>query len=325
MFMDQATVFIKAGDGGNGCVAFQREKFRPRGGPSGGDGGHGGSVIFRTAKNLRTLIDFHHKHHFRAQPGSHGQGDKRAGKKGEDLIIAVPCGTVIKEVLPGGEKTIADLTEDGALFVAAQGGRGGRGNARFANSVRQAPRFATPGGEGPERHLQLELKLIADVGFIGYPNSGKSSLLAKISAARPKIADYPFTTLEPHLGLVRLDEVRSFVAADIPGLIEGAADGKGLGHTFLRHVERARILVHLIDLTEPDVQARYAAIRKELTAHSPALAEKTEIIVGNKTDLPASRSAARKIKKLFPEAHNISAVTGKGVKELLEEMWKRLS
>ncbi|MCS7179927.1 MAG: GTPase ObgE, partial [bacterium] len=252
-FVDEAEIYIRSGKGGDGCIAFRREKFVPKGGPWGGDGGKGGDIIFKAVKNKKTLLDFHFQKHFYAENGKPGSSNNKKGKDGDDLIIEVPCGTIIKEIKDGEEKILADLVKEGDYIIAAKGGKGGLGNTHFKSSTNQTPRIATKGERGEEKIIKLELKLIADVGIIGYPNSGKSTLLSKISKARPKIADYPFTTLEPNLGLVDLGDFRSFVVADIPGLIEGASKGKGLGIKFLKHIERTKILLHLLDLSENDI------------------------------------------------------------------------
>ena len=300
-FIDEAKIWVKAGDGGNGCVAFRREKGVPKGGPCGGDGGDGGSVYFVAKKNIKTLIDFHYRRHFTAENGAHGSGNNREGKKGKDLIIPVPCGTVIKELVNGKEKIVADLVEEGEKVLIAKGGKGGKGNTHFKSSTNRAPKIATRGEKGEEKYVKLELKLIADVGLIGYPNSGKSTFLSRVSKARPKIAPYPFTTLAPNLGLVKLDDLRSFVIADIPGLIEGASKGKGLGIKFLQHIERTKILVHLIDLSVDNVVERYQNLRKELSSYSEELLKKKEIVVGNKIDLPSSHKNIGILKDYFEE------------------------
>ena len=323
-FIDYSTIFIKGGNGGNGCVAFRRERNVPKGGPSGGNGGNGGSVIFIVKKDLGTLLKFRYQKYFRAEKGQHGKGSQMHGRKGADLIITVPCGTVIKEKIKDKETVIADMVSDGNQFVASVGGSGGKGNTYFKSSTNQAPRQATPGKEMPERLLILELKLIADVGLAGYPNSGKSTLLSVVSKARPKIAAYPFTTISPNLGIVGLGQERSFVMADIPGLIDGASQGKGLGHLFLRHVERTSLIVHIIDLAEENIIERYNNIRNEFDAYSQNITAKKEIIVGNKIDLPQVQKNVDILKKRFPEAVFISALTGEGVKELLECIWKHL-
>ena len=322
MFIDQVDIFVKSGDGGNGCCAFRREKFVPRGGPSGGNGGNGGDLIIKADKHLRTLLDFQYRHHFQARKGENGKGSKRNGKSGVDLILTVPPGTLIKEK----NKTLADLLEDKQIFLVAKGGKGGRGNASFATSVNQAPRHTEKGEKGEEKRLTLELKLIADVGLIGFPNSGKSTLLSVVSNAKPKIADYPFTTLEPILGVVKIEEGESFVLADIPGLIEGAHKGVGLGDEFLRHIERTKVLIHLVDVSEPNPEKRYFQLRDELKLYNPSLLEKAEILVANKMDLLQAKENLRNFKKetkkqVFP----ISAVTGEGVKKVVYRIWAKIN
>jgi len=321
-FIDEAKIWIKAGDGGDGCVAFRREKFVPKGGPSGGNGGKGGDVIFRAKKDIRTLIDFHYRQHFKAEDGRDGEGNNREGRSGEDLIIPVPVGTVISEIKDGNESFLVDLAEDGAEYVVASGGKGGKGNASFKSSTNQAPRRATKGEKGEEKYLKLELKLLADVGIIGYPNSGKSTLISRVSSARPKIADYPFTTLAPNLGVVDLGDLRCFVMADIPGLIEGASEGKGLGHKFLRHIERTKVLIHLVDLSVPDALKRYYNIREELAKYSEALYKKPEIIAGNKIDLEISKKTVEIFREQFKDVYFISALKGEGVRQLMEAVWR---
>jgi len=323
-FVDETIIFVKAGKGGDGCVAFRREKFVPKGGPWGGDGGKGGDIIFKAVKNKKTLVDFYFKKHFLAEDGSNGSSNNKKGKDGEDLIIEVPCGTVIKEIINGKEKIIADLLNDGDSIIVAKGGKGGLGNSHFKSSTNQTPRIATKGEKGEEKIIKLELKLIADVGIIGYPNSGKSTFLSKISKAKPKIADYPFTTIEPNLGVVDLGDFRSFIVADIPGLIEGASKGKGLGIKFLKHIERTKILVHLIDMSENDIINRYNSVRRELENYSSKLVEKKEIVVGNKIDLEKSRENVEKARAYFKDILFISALRGKGIKELLEKIWQEL-
>lgn len=294
-FVDQVRIYVKAGDGGNGCVAFRREKFIEKGGPSGGDGGHGGSVIFEADPQLTTLLDFRYQQHHRAPAGQHGMGSDCNGKNGDDLVLRVPVGTLLKVAGDEDGEVLADLSEAGQRFVAAKGGRGGLGNMNFATSTRQAPRFAQDGKPGEEVTLVLELKLLADVGLLGYPNAGKSTFISRISRARPKIADYPFTTLVPNLGVVGYKDKLSFVVADIPGLIEGASEGQGLGHQFLRHVERCRVLVHLVDLSvgsEGRVPVKdFDTINRELKKYSPLLADKPQLVVANKLDLPDARDA----------------------------------
>ena len=323
-FVDEAKIFVRAGKGGDGCVAFRREKFVPKGGPWGGDGGKGGDVILRAVRNKKTLIDFYFKKHFFAENGENGSSNNKKGKDGEDLILEVPCGTIVKEIKNGEEKVIADLVNEGDNVIVAKGGKGGLGNTHFKSPTNQAPRIATKGEEGEEKIIKLELKLIADVGIIGYPNSGKSTLLSKISKARPKIADYPFTTIEPNLGVVDLGDFRSFVVADIPGLIEGASKGKGLGIKFLKHIERTKILVHLIDMSENDIINRYESLRNELKNYSSKLIEKKEIVVGNKIDLEESKKNIEKAKEYFNDIIFISALKGNGIKDLLERIWKEL-
>ena len=323
MFADRASIHVVGGRGGNGCVSFRREKYVPKGGPDGGDGGDGGSVVFTVNPHLRTLLDFQSRTQFRADSGAHGSGNQRSGKSGEDLLVPVPPGTLVVDESTGA--TVADLLEPGATFVAARGGRGGRGNARFATPTRQAPRKSEPGTEGEERRIRLELRLIADVGLVGLPNVGKSTLLSRLSAARPKIADYPFTTLEPHLGIVRVDGERSFVMADLPGLIEGAHAGKGLGLEFLRHVWRTRILLVLIDSLSTDPARDLGVLLGELKAYHDDLARKPRIVALSRSDLaPADRAAAPE--PPFPlEAARwggpISGVTGEGTRELLDQIW----
>jgi len=331
LFIDRAKIYVKGGDGGNGVVAFRREKYVPRGGPSGGDGGRGGDVVLEVDSNLSTLMDFKYKVHYKAERGDHGQGSNKIGRSAENLIIRIPPGTVVKDPETGDVK--ADLVEQGQTFIAARGGRGGRGNARFASSVHKAPDFAEKGEPGEERWILLELKLIADVGLIGFPNAGKSTLLSRITSARPKIADYPFTTLTPNLGVVDsgTGEGRSFVAADIPGLIEGAHEGMGLGHEFLRHVERTRLLVHVIDAAgmENDPIEGFHTINRELAEHSLALSQKPQLIAANKMDLPQARENYERIeaalKKEGFETVPISAATGQGVKQLLSKIRERLN
>src|SRR5436190_5255453 len=292
MFVDEAQIHVKAGDGGNGCVSFRREKYIPKGGPDGGDGGDGGSVVMLADPNKNTLLDFSGRHHWNAKKGEAGMGKKMYGKGADDLVIHVPPGTQIYDT--DNQILIADLDQPGKRVVVAQGGKGGRGNWHFRSSTNQTPRYAEPGTEGQERNLKLQLKLIADVGLVGMPNAGKSTLLSAVSSARPKIADYPFTTLDPQLGIVELSGDRRMVFADIPGLIEGAQHGAGLGHAFLKHIERTRTIVHLLDLYPPDGSdpaGNYQKIRKELEAFSSELAQKTEIIAANKMDLAVDDEA----------------------------------
>ncbi|MEZ0266499.1 MAG: GTPase ObgE [Phycisphaerae bacterium] len=328
MFVDEARIHVKAGDGGNGCVSFRREKYIPKGGPDGGDGGYGGSVKFQADPQVNTLLDFSGKHHWKAPRGQGGMGKKMAGVGGEDLIIKVPIGTLIFDADRG--QLLADLNIPGRTVVIARGGRGGRGNWHFRSPTNQAPRYAEPGTLGQERNLKLELKLIADIGLVGLPNAGKSTLLSAVSAARPKIAAYPFTTLSPQLGIVELPGHRRMVVADIPGLIEGAHSGAGLGHDFLRHIERTKIIVHLLDLFPPDGGSpaeNYRVIRKELEAFSPKLAQKEEVVAANKVDLETDEHEALGVlrKELAgKEVHAISGATHHGVMPLMETLWKRL-
>lgn len=326
MFFDEAKIYIKAGDGGDGVVAFRREKYVPRGGPSGGHGGKGGDVILEADPHLNTLIHFKKRSHFKAERGEHGGGKNMAGAMGEDTVIPVPLGTVARHAETG--ELLADLVEPGQRVVVARGGRGGRGNTSFRSSVNQAPKIAERGLPGEELWLTLELKLIADVGIIGVPNAGKSTLLSVVSAARPKIADYPFTTLQPNLGVVVLDH-RDLVMADIPGLIEGAHEGAGLGHQFLRHVERSRLLVHLLNGAVPDPLADFDQINDELRLFSPKLAEKPQIVVLNKIDLPDAAAhwpaVQARARTLGLEALQISAVTGQGVPALVARLFERLA
>jgi GTP-binding protein len=321
VFFDEAKIYVKAGDGGNGCVSFRREKYIPFGGPNGGNGGKGGDVYLVVDPHLNTLIHFKKRSHFKAQRGDHGRGKNQTGKQGEDLTIAVPPGTVAHDA--DTDQLLADLTQSGQRALVARGGRGGRGNAAFATSTNQAPRLAENGELGQERWLRLELKLIADVGIIGVPNAGKSTLLSVVSAARPKIAEYPFTTLQPNLGVVMVDD-RDFVLADIPGLIEGAHTGAGLGHQFLRHVERTRLLIHLLDGASADPLGDFEKINEELALFDPQLARKSQVVVLNKMDLPQAQElwprVRREIKKLELEAMSISAVTGQGVPTLLQRI-----
>ena len=328
MFVDEAQIHVKAGDGGNGCVSFRREKYIPKGGPDGGDGGNGGSVRFVADPSKSTLMDFAGKHHWKAPRGEDGRGKKMAGLNGEDLVIPVPPGTLIYDE-ENGMILLADLNEPGREVTIARGGRGGFGNWHFRSATNQTPRYAEAGTLGQERHLKLELKLIADIGLVGMPNAGKSTLLSVVSAARPKIAPYPFTTLNPELGIAILPGDRRMVVADIPGLIEGAHHGAGLGHDFLRHIERTKIIVHLLDLYPPDGSNpadNYRTIRAELEAFSPTLANKTEIIAANKTDLSNEETALEELREALPgkEIFPISAATRKNIDPLLESLWKTL-
>jgi len=326
MFIDQAQIWVKAGDGGHGCVSFRRERFIPKGGPDGGDGGSGGDVYFQAVENLDTLLDFAGKHHWQARNGQPGSGNNKFGANGDDLIIKVPPGTLIYDT--DLNLMLKDMNELGLKVRVCRGGKGGRGNKAFATSINQTPRNAQPGKKGQQRNIRLELKLIADVGLVGLPNAGKSTLISRCSAARPKIADYPFTTIEPVLGIVELSDYRRFVMADIPGLIEGASEGAGLGHDFLKHIERTTILVHILDIMPTDGSdpaENYKAIRNELQQHSKALAQKQEIIVANKTDLDPDGKIVKELnEKLQQPVHPISAVTGSGTKELSELLWRNI-
>jgi GTP-binding protein len=324
MFIDHATIRVKAGDGGKGCVAFRREKFVPKGGPSGGDGGHGGSVWIVASQRLNTLYHLQFQREWKGGRGEHGMGSNCSGQAGNDVTIELPIGSVVRDKNTG--EIVADLSYDGERVLVAKGGRGGWGNQHFATATRQAPRFAQDGNEGEERELFIELKLIADVGLVGLPNAGKSTLISVISAAKPKIADYPFTTLVPNLGVVSADDAQTFVVADIPGLIEGAHEGHGLGDQFLRHVERCSVLVHLVDLSANETPEQDAeVIARELELYSPKLAQKPRIVVGSKLDseVPGNSEKVREYaqKHGFPY-HAISAVVGDGVRELVRMLAK---
>lgn len=329
MFIDEAKIQVAAGNGGNGCMAFRREKFVPRGGPSGGDGGRGGSVFFTSTVHLNNLLKFRFNREFKAQRGGHGEGSNRHGKDGKDFTIEVPVGTVVYDADSG--ERLWDFTAPGQQFLAAAGGRGGRGNARFATSTNQAPRRADPGTPGEERKLKLELKLLADVGLVGFPNVGKSTLISRLSAARPKIADYPFTTLEPLLGVVAVDTDRSFVMADIPGLIAGAHQGKGLGTRFLRHIERTRVLLHMVDAAEisgRDAVEDYRVIMSELESFSSAVAAKPMLLVASRIDAADNQTRLHALRDFARERrvrlYEISAVTGAGLEELKHATWTLL-
>src|SRR3954469_18320263 len=338
LFVDEVDIHVEAGAGGRGCLAFRREKFVPRGGPSGGDGGHGGSVYIGASPHINTLINFRFHPLFDAERGEHGMGSNCTGAGGKDLELAVPIGTLVYEkngADPDRPYTLlADLSEEGQRVLVAKGGRGGMGNARFATATNRAPRKVQPGEPGEIKDLRLELKLLADVGLVGFPNAGKSTMIARISAARPKIADYPFTTLVPNLGVVRISEDRSFVVADVPGLIEGAHRGQGLGHQFLRHLERTKVLVHLVDMsgaTGRNPVEDLDTVRKELELFAPTLAAKPQIVVANKMDAvdPSNDSTVKALetraKKLKLPFLRVSGVSGQGVPELLEAMWRGLA
>ncbi len=330
-FIDEAKISLKAGDGGNGASSFRREKFIPRGGPDGGDGGRGGSIIFQAVKDLNTLIDFRFQQHFMARNGERGHGSNRSGLSGEDLVLRVPIGTQIFS--EDENDLLADLMHDGEKIIIAKGGRGGLGNSNFKTSTNRAPTYAQQGEKGDNLWVRLKLKLLSDAGLLGMPNAGKSTFLASTTRAKPKIADYPFTTLKPQLGVVYIDE-HEFVLADIPGLIEGASEGKGLGDRFLKHVERCGVLLHLIDVTADDVVQNYKTIRAELVGYSPELAEKSEIIALNKIDLLQASEVKEKtaaIKEYLKEigikrakVFAISGATTKGVTELLRQLYKKI-
>jgi GTPase len=325
MFIDEAQIYVKAGDGGAGCVSFRREKYKPKGGPDGGNGGDGGSIIFEACEDVDTLLDFSGKHHWKAGNGMPGEGSNKSGEDGEDLIIRVPVGTLIYDTEI--DLMIKDMNKTGMRVCVCKGGSGGRGNREFATSTRQTPRFAQPGTQGDDRELKLELKLIADVGMVGLPNAGKSTLVSMCSKARPKIANYPFTTLSPVLGIVELSDYRRFVIADIPGLIEGAHKGAGLGHDFLKHIERTRTIIHIIDIAPvdgSDPAENYTKIRYELEQHSKVLISKKEIIVANKMDICENNEPLEKLKKDLDrnDVIPISAATGEGIEELKEIVWK---
>jgi GTP-binding protein len=323
MLVDFARIHVISGKGGAGCISFRREKYVPKGGPDGGDGGRGGSVLLQVDPHVRTLLDCREQPRYRADAGRAGQGANKTGRDAEDLVIRVPRGTVVKDAETG--EVVADLMRPGDAYHAAKGGKGGRGNSRFATATNQAPRRADPGMPGEERMLVLELKLIADVGLVGLPNAGKSTLLSRVTRARPRIADYPFTTLEPNLGIVALDDVRTFVVADLPGLIEGASEGKGLGLQFLRHVERTRVLAFLVDAGSEDPRATLELLEREIAQYGATLAEKPRIVVLSKADvLPPEEHADRARQAGLPGARLVSAHSGEGLRELLEELWSMI-
>jgi GTPase len=336
VFVDEVDIHVEAGAGGKGCLAFRREKFVPRGGPSGGDGGHGGSVYVVASPHVNTLINFRFHPEFAAERGEHGMGSNRTGHGGKDLELAVPIGTLVYEKTSDDAPPalLADLAAEGQRVLVAKGGRGGLGNARFATSTNRAPRKVQPGEPGEIKDLRLELKLLADVGLVGFPNAGKSTLIARVSAARPKIADYPFTTLTPNLGVVRLSDDRSFVVADVPGLIEGAHRGLGLGHQFLRHLERTKVLVHIVDVSGASGRNPVEdldTVRRELELFRPELAAKPQIVAANKMDAAGPAQAdpitalRRRAAQLDLPFLQISGATGQGVSELVEAMWRRLA
>jgi GTP-binding protein len=327
LFIDEATIYVKAGDGGNGCLAFRREKYVPHGGPSGGDGGRGGDVTLVSSEHYNTLLHFRYNPEYRAQRGRHGEGSNRTGHNGESIEVPVPVGTVVYDADTG--ELLHDFTRNDERFLVARGGRGGRGNARFASSTHQVPTEHEPGRPGQERRLRLELKLLADVGLVGFPNAGKSTLISRISAARPKIADYPFTTLEPHLGVVEVSGGRTFVVADIPGLVEGAHEGHGLGTRFLKHIERTRLLAHLVDVsTDRDPVHDFEVVMNELASFGEDLAQKPIIVVATKLDAAQDRTRLESLERMAKEKglpfHAISSVTGQGVEALKYAMAERV-
>jgi GTPase len=328
-FIDEVKIRVIAGDGGRGCISFRREKFIPRGGPNGGNGGKGGDVIALADPQLTTLLDLRYQKQYKAGRGEHGLGKDQHGKTGEDRIIKVPVGTIIRDAATG--ELLGDLKEAQQQFVVAAGGRGGKGNAHFVSSTNRSPRFAQPGEPGEDKELEIELRLLADVGIIGLPNAGKSTLIAAISAVRPKIADYPFTTLVPNLGVVGYGEGKSFVVADIPGLIEGAHEGHGLGDKFLRHVTRTSLLIHLLDasnIDDKDPLAQWKTVNRELELFDPELGKKPQIVVANKIDLPAGKNHAKLLAKKLPKGnqplHSISAATTEGARALVRYVGMRL-
>jgi GTP-binding protein len=324
-FIDEVKIFVKAGDGGNGAVSFRREKYVPKGGPDGGNGGRGGNVILRGDPQLNTLLDFKYRHEYRAEAGHKGMGKGMDGRAGKDLEIRVPLGCVVRIV--DRKRKLVDITEKGQEYIIAQGGKGGRGNRNFATPRNQTPRFAEPGTEGEEKDIHLELKLLADVGLVGFPNAGKSTLISTISAARPKIADYPFTTLTPNLGMVRYKEGKSFVVADIPGIIEGAHEGKGLGYQFLKHIERTGVLVFLIDGMSEDPIADFEMLTHELESFSPKIAKKKKIVAITKSDLLQPDDVKARLTLKFGRGIKvfcISSVAGFFIPDLLDGIWSKL-
>ena len=330
MFVDEADIHVKAGDGGRGCLSFRREKFVPRGGPDGGDGGNGGSVYLVADPHRNTLVHFRFNPEFAAQRGGHGQGSNRHGRNGRNLEVPVPVGTTVLALDPGSGdlQELADLTAVGERVLVARGGRGGLGNAHFATSTNRAPRKVQPGEPGDERHLRLKLKLLADVGLVGFPNAGKSTLISRISAAKPKIANYPFTTLTPHLGVVTLSDDRSFVVADVPGLIEGAHEGHGLGYQFLRHIERTKVVAHLVDVSSEsgrDPVEDFETIRRELELYDPGMLRKPQVVVATKLDAVDDPARVAALKEcavaLALPFHAVSAASGEGIPQLLEALW----
>jgi len=328
-FIDEAKIFVKAGHGGKGCVSFRREKYVPKGGPDGGNGGKGGDVVIIASATHQTLLDLKYRQHHVAKHGGHGEGGNRTGKDSDNVEVVVPVGTVVKDVGTG--ELLADLISDGERFIVAKGGIGGKGNAHFASATNRAPRYAQDGMPGEERWVNLELKLLADVGIIGLPNVGKSTFISKVSAAKPKIADYPFTTLKPNLGVVRIDNEQTFVVADIPGLIKGAHQGAGMGTQFLRHIERTSLLFHILDISQEDERDAwddYETVNRELALFGPALLAKPQIVGIGKTDLPNTRERVKEVTKTFKKkgikVHAFSAATGAGVSDVIKEMARLL-
>jgi GTP-binding protein len=321
LFIDYAEIYVKGGDGGRGCISFRREKYVPKGGPDGGNGGDGGSVIIQVDPHMTTLLDYRYRKHYKAENGKPGEGALRHGKRGRDVFIRVPPGTVVKELEKG--RVIADLIREGQREVAAQGGKGGKGNASFKSPTLQSPRKAESGTKGEQRKLSLELKLLADVGIVGQPNAGKSTLLSRLSSAKPKIASYPFTTLTPNLGMVKLKDHQSFVLADIPGLIEGAHRGKGLGIEFLKHVQRTKLLLFLLDVISDDIKDDYRALSKEVNLFDPHLSRRPQVVVVNKIDLKPKAKRAKTINGQVPVCY-ISALTGEGLENLLNVIGSEL-
>ena len=328
-FIDEAKIYIHAGDGGRGCVSFRREKFIPRGGPDGGNGGKGGDIIMRAVSSHRTLLDLKYKQHHVAKHGGHGKGNNRTGGDSPDVEIIVPVGTLIKDAET--HEILADLAVDGQIFIVAKGGIGGKGNAWFATATNQAPRYAQEGRKGEERWITLELKLLADVGIIGLPNVGKSTFISRVSAAKPKIADYPFTTLVPHLGVVQYGNLETFVIADIPGLIKGAHSGMGMGTRFLRHIERTSVLLHILDISNEsysDAWQDFETVNRELALFSPDLMEKPQVVAINKIDLPITRERIKKEIDIFErkgvKVLAFSAITGEGINTVINEITKNL-
>jgi len=325
-FIDTAELTVEGGRGGNGCVSFRREKYVPKGGPNGGNGGDGGQVIIRSDRNLNTLLDFKYKRHYKAKRGEHGKGSNKHGKRGSNIILRVPTGTIIRDKKTG--EIIADLTEHDQEITAARGGKGGKGNAEFATSTNRAPRYAEPGNDGEERSIVLELKLLADIGLVGFPNAGKSTLISKVSAAKPKIADYPFTTIAPNLGIVQVRDFQTFTIADIPGLIEGAHTGKGLGLQFLRHIERTSVLAFLIEATDENPMHTFDTLVDELRQFNPAILDKAKLLVFTKIDI-IDDDTKHKLQSFTISTDiptiTISAVTGEGIAEFIEHAWEKIS